>query len=482
MKPAKGGDKDPRDEKSQDQEQQAGRLGEARSGIEGRKTVDIQRAIIRHSVEDVIQILENEPVKDDMVSGITVVQVLNRVSIAHLSIERALKFLITVAGGPLVENHDLRQRYQELRQYDPMSARSLDDVFEAAVRHYHYNANAPNMTHLKTLERYLEVAGSDKAFQDIRYWELTQSLDEILLRRIYLSIHIELLHGLSEILLASERPVATVANRVEWAVENAMWSPAKLAYITGTPKESSVHSYAQWRQTFTTSSEALADAVQKGFKIGDDFVTEVVSNAYKTLLEVADPAVRYFASTLDVLPKQPRHVVPCVEWSGPEKERSGVVKTPAGSVLGFIDRGADRLWYITPSQAGLVRVSAKANSQTDARCYLAQLLTRPALVTVDGEDRTLRILGEEHKYFQRNYDEIKWRYEGTGDDKTWTHKITLWDKDHGIGINNRVRVEVRRRESDGLVDILEGTATDVAGHEVQLSGFKWVDVEQHDHD
>ena len=32
---------------------------------------DMQRAIIRHSVQDVIRILENEPVKGDMVPGIT---------------------------------------------------------------------------------------------------------------------------------------------------------------------------------------------------------------------------------------------------------------------------------------------------------------------------------------------------------------------------------------------------------------------------
>ena len=53
---------------------------------------DTQRFTIRHSVEDVIRILENEPVKGDMVPQITAVQVMNRMSIAHLSIERALKF------------------------------------------------------------------------------------------------------------------------------------------------------------------------------------------------------------------------------------------------------------------------------------------------------------------------------------------------------------------------------------------------------
>ena len=439
---------------------------------------DIQRAIIRHSVRDVIRILENEPVKGDMVPAITAVQVMNRVSIAHLSIERAFKFLITKAGGRLVETHDLRHLYQELLQHETVSAKFLEGTFEAAVRHYGYNPNATNMTHLKTLERYLEIAGSDKAFQDIRYWELTQSLDEMLLRRIYLSLHIELLQGLSEILLAPGRPIETVADRVERAVKNAMSPTANLAYSPGTPKEHSVHSYMDWRRGFSTWSDSLAAAVQKAFNIGDDFMANLARNAYGTLLEAADPAVRYFANTLDVLPRQPRDVVPCVEWWGPVKELRGSVKTPAGTFLGFINRGPDGLWYITPPQEG----AAKARSQTDARCYLAILLTRPALVTVEGEDRPLRIVGEEHNFFQQNYDEIDRRYEGTGDDKTWTHKVTFWDRDHGIEINDRVRVEVRSRELDGLVDILEGTAREVAEHEVCLSGSELLDIEQKDHD
>ena len=167
-----------------------------------------------------------------------------------------------------------------------------------------------------------------------------------------------------------------------------------------------------------------------------------------------------------------------MEWLGPEKERNGLVKTPAGTNLGFIRRGLDGLWYITPSQ---VRVSAKARSQTDARCYLAILLTRPARASVEGEGRPLRIVGEEVYPFQRNYDEIKRRYEGTCDDKTWTHKMTLWDKDHGIDINKTVRVEVPRRDID-VVLILEGTVTEVAEHEVYLSASQMFGKEQKDHE
>ena len=443
--------------------------------------VNIEREIIRHSVEDVIRILENEPVKGDMVPEITAVQVMNRVSIAHLSIERALKFLITKAEGSFEETHDLRHRHQELRDYDPAAAESLDGAFEAAVGHYQYKPNADSMKHLKSLERYLEVTGSNKAFQDIRYWELTQSLDEIRLRQVYLSIHIELLHGLSEILLAPDRPKETVADRVEREVSNAMWPAAKMAYSPGTSEERSINSYIAWLQGFSSKRKALTEAVQKGFNIGDNFMANVAGDAYATLRDSADPAVSYFASTLDVLPKQSRDVIPCVEWLDPEKKLNGLVKTPAGTDLGIIKRGLDGLWCITPLREGLVRVSAKARSQTDARCYLGILLTRPARVTVEGKDRSLRIVEEGYNPFQRNYDEINRRYEGTCDDKTWTHKMTLWDKDHGIDINKTVRVEVPRRDIDRVL-ILEGTVTEVAEHEVYLSASEMVDKEQKGHD
>ena len=444
--------------------------------------VDIQRAIIRHSVEDVIRILENEPVRGDMVPEVTAVQVLNRVSIAHLSIERAVKFLVTRAGGPLLENHNLRQQHQELLCHDPRSARFLEEVFHAAVRHYRYNANAASMTHLRSLDTYLDLAGSNRAFQDVRYWELTQQLDEMLLRRIYLSLHIELLHGLREILLAPDRLSETVVSRVERAVEQAMWQGKDLSYGPGTPKERAVLSYLEWRRGFKTWCDALAEAVQQGFNMGDDFIDIIARNSYKTLLEAADPAVRYFASTLDVLTRQPRDVIPDVEWLGPEKERSGSVKTPAGTALGFIERGPDGLWYITPLREGLVRVSAKAASQTDARCYLAILLSRPGRVIVRGEQRPVRIVGEDYRLFQRNYDQADWSDDGTSGEKAWTHKITLWEADHGIQLDEHIRIEVRRSGRIGVVEILEGTVTGVTEQEIHISGHETVDVEQRDND
>ena len=182
----------------------------------------LQQATVKHSLEDVIRILENEPVQGDLIVQLPIAETMNRVSIAHLSIERAMKFLITDAGGPLVKNHDLPSRLNELRQHKLESAKFLEEAFGEAVQHYRYNTNATQMKHLKSLETYLKATGSDEDFQAIRYWELSQSTDENLIRQINLRLHLDLLHALREILLASERPKGTVSVRVEKAVRNAM--------------------------------------------------------------------------------------------------------------------------------------------------------------------------------------------------------------------------------------------------------------------
>ena len=108
-----------------------------------------------------------------------------------------------------MKDHDLPSRLNELRQNEQHSAKFLEEAFEDAVRHYRYNANATQMKHLKSLDTYLEATGSDDRFQDIRYWELTQSTNEMILRTIYLTLHMELLYALREILLVSKSPKDT---------------------------------------------------------------------------------------------------------------------------------------------------------------------------------------------------------------------------------------------------------------------------------
>ena len=418
--------------------------------------------------------LESDPVKGDLVHEFMAMKFMNRTPIAHLSIERALKYLISAAGGEPTWVHELKDLYKELHRLDPTSSEFLEEIFQTAVLHYRYNPNVTGQKHLKTLENYFESAGSEETFQAMRYWELQQSTDEAPLRQVSLPLHIELLHGLSELLLAPTRPKDTVASRVERAVSRAMTDHAGLGFATGSPEENSVRAYITWLQGFSRRSDALTEAVQKGFSLGDDFISSATRKAYETLRGDPDPAISYFASTLDVLPLQPRDVVPCVEWKGPEEYRFGAVTSPAGTPLGIIERGPDKLWYITPRLAG--RVSAKANTQTDARSYLAAIQSSPVKVTVGGEVRSLRLVGEEHSLYEQNFDEVQKRFEGSGDDTIWTHKVVFWDKDHGIKLNAIIELEVRPRDMTNSVHKLAGRVTEVAEHEVYLSGDELFDL------
>ncbi len=78
---------------------------------------------------------------------------MSRVGIAHLSIERAMKFVITEADGGFVKNHDFPLRLKELREHEPESAMYIEKGFHDAVRHYRYNAKAFNVKHLKSLAK-----------------------------------------------------------------------------------------------------------------------------------------------------------------------------------------------------------------------------------------------------------------------------------------------------------------------------------------
>ena len=436
-----------------------------------------ERAIIHHSVGDVIKVLENEPVRPDMIFELTAAQVINRVSIAHLSIERAMKFVITESGGPLIKNHDLPSRLNELRQYEPESAKFLGEAFEDAVRHYRYNANAIHMKHLKSLDSYLEATGSDESFQDIRYWELTQSTNEMILRRIYLTLHMELLHAMSEILLAPERPKDIVSTRVERAVGDAMFSNREPSYSPGSEKERSVESYIEWLKGYESFVDAIVHEFNEKSTDRNKFRMAILREAYQELSVSKDPAIKYFAETLTVLPKQQRHAIPCVKWLGPEKFRSGIVSTPGGNTLGYIDRRTDGRWAITPSRNGPVMVAAISESQTDARCYLAELLTRNARVIVDDEVRQLRLVGNEYDLIRGDYGTAVNSWEDTENSGEPAFEITFWDAEHGLTAGTPVRLEAPSRNTPRVLHILVGTVAKVKDHQVVVRGRNYFEAE-----
>lgn len=430
----------------------------------------IKHAVMQHSVEDAIRVLENNPVQPDMVVELTIAQVMNRVSIAHLSIERAMKFLIMEAGGPLIKNHDLPSRLNELRRYDPDAAQFVEEAFGEAVRHYRYNTNVQHMKHLRSLETYLDTTGRDKDFQDIRYWELTQSTNKSIVREIYILLHVELLHAVWELLMPAGRTRETVSLRVETAVIKAMESQ-NLTYAPGTARELEVKTLLGWLKGFASTREAMTKALAEGEAPKDDFTLAILKKAHEELTNAADPAVKYFAEILNVIPYQPRVAIPCVEWLGPEKYQTGKVSTPGGDNLGFIYRRLDGIWAIQPSRIGPIMTTAIANTQTDAQCFLASILTRPARAIVNGEERNLRIVGQEHDLFNKKYNQAAIRDNGTDAPQFPTHQVDFWDAEHGISSGDNIKIEVPNRRFEQISDVLNGKVTGVEGRKVSIFGI-----------
>ena len=434
----------------------------------------VHKHIIGSSIRDTVRILDSAPVKPDMIPEITAYQMMNRAPIAHLSIERGLKSLIIEFGGQHKDEHNLLPLYRKLGKLHPEAATFFSKSFDEAVRTYRYNVNTTGSEHLKSLKDYLSKVGSEKAFTAMRYWEFEQSLDEEVLRRISLPIHRELLHALWQLFMSSNHRM-TVTDRIERTVRDAIFDPPKLAYSPGSEMETVVEWYANWLfNEHSTCRDALADAVRQNFNVKDDFINQLLSSAYDALLKSDDPAVQYFAYTLNVLPPQPRDPGKDtkVEWLGQTKEpRSGLVYSPAGAHLGEIDRGTDGLWYVTPWREGVLRVSAKASTQTDARCYLARLLTKQVSVAIDaGEPRQLRLVAEGDLPFLRNTSRPMNEARGNA---SAAFDLGFWDENHGIQVGNKILVESGPTKWQAM-DVLEGEVAEVDRQRVSVVGTQSV--------
>ena len=434
---------------------------------------NFERTIIQVSIEDVIRILEDAPARGHFIPYITIAEVLNRVAIAHLSIEKAIKFLILEKEKEFAKDHHLGNQFRKLKKYAPEPAAFLEDVFKSSILHYGINDKSQGMTHFRRLDAYLDTTGSGDVLKKvIRYWELEPSLDSTLLRQVHLSIHMELLYGLHEILIEPGREWDTVEARVEKAVETAMFPNGGMTYCLATANERSAKMYRDWLNQFGTLREALADAVKRDFILGNELTAKTARSAYKALLDAKDPAVLHFARALDILPPQPRDVVPDVEWLDGNRRQKGRVSTPSGVDLGIIERGPHGRWYITPNQVGPIGEPAKAETQKDAICYLAQLLSRPARVACDGVVSSLRIIGKDRNVFKETRKNCRNPDQDTLDDETKKYRVEFWEENHGIEVRKEIVVESERSESQGLTltDILSGEVQEVIGHQIIVTG------------
>ena len=83
--------------------------------------------------------------------------------------------------------------------------------------------------------------------------------------------------------------------------------------------------------------------------------------------------------------------VPQVQWSG-QNQTSGMVMTPGGTYLGYIEKYADGAWGIEPGRRLRKQSLTLLNLWLIQRHYLVNRLTRQVTVTFNGESKRLRIL------------------------------------------------------------------------------------------
>ncbi len=434
----------------------------------------VQRLTILHSIGDVIGILGSAPVKPDLNPRINVVQIMNRAPIAHLAIERGIKVLVNDSGGAYEKNHSLWTIFQKLKDCNSCAAKFLEAAFDDVVRFYDFKSNSKGLRHLRSIEAYFSATGTETAFNAMRYWEIDQPPDEEVISKVSLLIHGEMLSALNQLFVRGINR-RTVSQRVESIVFEALFNDwmAELGHAPGSPKEDEVDSYRQWLKGFPSWREALADAKRRNFDIGNATANNALVSAYQSLRQVNDPGVRYYLSTLDTLPRQQRNYVPEVEWLGRTEFQRGLVKSPAGSPLGYIEKRADGLWNITLLVEGLVRVPVAAETQTDARAWLADLLSHPVTVAVAGSNLSLRLVVEAERLLMKPWVCL-------GDNATPTQsgtwELEFWDEGHGLELGNEITIEFQENPEEPVIQVLKGTVSAVDRWKVSVNGNCYLDV------
>ena len=444
-------------------------------GTHSDKDIQMEKFAVQISIGDALQILDDSPLHSGTPTRITLPQITNRIPVAHLAIERGLKFLIQENGREFKPHHNVHTHVRLLRELDAVAVTFLEKTFDDTTAFYGLNPNHPDLGHLRSLDAYLATVGTADAFEKMRYWEFDPDQDEPLFGKIWPTIHREILLAVIQLLSSNHSESETIAGRVERTVHNALFPTVELRYSPGSDRETSVRRYIDWLLGHTSRQAAIADAFRQDFNIGDDFMNEIVSQAHRSLAQSRDPAIRYLMTNIDVLPTQPRHVIPPIEWVGQRKEQAGKVVTPGGESLGFVQRTPDGVWHIIPLREGAVGISARARTQTDARSYLAQLRSQSYPFTINGTPRPIRLVGEAPYRFMRNARRMR----ESGDDSSavpWTHKLTCWDQEHGIAVGDQIKAEMPYNDESRVVHAIEGVVTLVDGAEILVEGVDSVDV------
>ena len=159
---------------------------------------------------------------------------------------------------------------------------------------------------------------------------------------------------------------------------------------------------------------------------------------------------------------QPANQLPDIEWI--IENRKGIVNTPMGTLLGYIQRSPDGKWFATPPT---YLSSARAETQTDARAYLADLMSSPVTIIVNGKILQRRLVGDEGHALS-NDSAILWTNEVDLNQPN-TFSLEFWDDNHGLEFDQEIKLELALRQ--GGLHQLEGKVSSVERQNVTIAGY-----------
>ncbi len=435
----------------------------------------LQRYAVQRFIQDSIAMIDALPLRHDLIPAADTVQVVIRAHIAHLTIERGLKALILYAQVPNIEIHALLKLFHKLKNSDKKAAEFLEIVFRDAVEFYGYNYNVDGFNHFRNLRDYLSRVGGKKAFDQYRYWALGEKLEsEDDIPPISLSIHRELACALA--LLVGPRTCQTVSQRVDQAIGHAIRDSLPPLYNdTDKHRQDSFRNYLNAQQA--PFRNVLKDAVRQKFVVGDDeFSGRLLRKAYDDLKQSKDPAIQYFVRKLEYLPRNYHRALPGftpeMEWLN-ATQTSGMVLTPADSILGYVEKYADGRWGVESAESGSDRVTDVTETLSDAKRYLVDRMTRQIEVQIGSDTKVLRVVNIQNSHFPCLQDG-EW---SESSDESNKYVLEFWDRDHGLKPGDTIEAKLRLKEEPSGISVLEGDVCSVDGHKVSVSGNDFLDLD-----
>ncbi len=435
--------------------------------------------IIENSIKDVLAILDSAPIQPDLLPERNLVQLTNRIPIAHLAIERGIKGLINRAGGGQEETHSLGKLYDILKIIDTNSAEFLATAFEDAVSFYGYNPKRSGFEHFQSIVVYFSRVGGKKAFDALRYWAIGDpGTGETAIKFISPPIHREILWALRSLLIS--RP-ETTSERVDSQIGNAMWRRRFIDWTNDDEeKRTAIELYRKW---LMENSDSLRDALRTKLHCGipdfsHEYIAQVFNEGWEDFQQSKDPAVRYYMNTLNYLQRGSQQrdpsTIPDIEWL--RDGLYGQIKTHGGDCLGFVEKCPDGAWAIHPLEEGLAGVKAFAWALRDAKSFLVNRVTKRVRIEVDGRYTWIRMLTRSGRFplptqiFDAEFAE-------TADPLRHLREVftfEFWSNQHGLSVGDAVVVEFELSVEQTMSTYVQGVVVEVHNQVVSIDGVEGV--------